>query len=120
MSTQPRWTSTSIIPPAAAALADLAARAAEPGEDADAIAFDLYERIGREQDATRALEAARDEVRAYEALVRALMAFTHGRPGDDTARRVDATIARFNLGSMFRSGGSGDRYLIPHELAPDE
>jgi hypothetical protein len=115
MSTQPRWTSTSIIPPAAAALADLAARAAEPGEDADAIAFDLYERIGREQDAT-----ARDEVRAYEALVRALMAFTHGRPGDDTARRVYATIARFNLGGMFRPGGSGDRYLIPHELAPDE
>lgn len=118
----PRWTSTSTIPPAAQALADLAARAAGPGEDADAVAYDLYEQIRQETARVSGLEATRGELAACRALLRVLHKFAGGRAadGDDTAKRVDATISRFNLGTMFRPGGGADRYLIPLELADEE
>lgn len=63
-------------------------------------------------------DETRDELHAYQALVRCLMKFSGGRD-DDTAKSVYATIARFNLGEMFRPGGGADRYLIPYELTEE-
>lgn len=92
----------------------------------------LYERIGREctdvehlrmrAETTNAtdLAEARAELHAYQALVSALQGFAGDRLDDDTARRVYATISRFNLREMFRPGGGADRYLIPYELTEGE
>lgn len=57
----------------------------------------------------------KSELHAYQSLVRVLMRFAKERD-DDTAKSIYATIARFNLGEMFRPGGGADRYLIPYEL----
>nr|WSW58483.1 hypothetical protein OG513_07745 [Streptomyces sp. NBC_00998] len=96
----------------------------------DGYAGRLYERIRREtandaiaearaRDQSAALlDMARGDVSAMAALVRALQDFAKTRD-DDTARRVYATISRFNLGEMFRPGGGADRYLIPYELADE-
>lgn len=100
-------------------------------DKADGYAERLYERIAREAvdvehlrqraEATNAglVEEMRSEVYACRAVLRVLMKFAGGRD-DDTARRIYATIARFNLGEMFRPGGSADRYLIPGELTDEE
>ncbi|MEU5772630.1 hypothetical protein ABZ819_04910 [Streptomyces venezuelae] len=96
-------------------------------EKADGYAERLYQRITEDAinvehlkqraEATNAalLEEHRNEVSACRAVLRALMSFAGGRD-DDTARRVYATIARFNLGEMFRPGGGMDRWPIPVEL----
>ncbi|MFI0211976.1 hypothetical protein ACH4OV_25310 [Streptomyces diastaticus] len=100
-------------------------------EKAGGYAERLYERIGREAvdvehlklraEATNAalVEEYRNEVSACRAVLRALQKFSQGRD-DDTARRIHATISRFNLGEMFRPGGGADRYLIPIELTDEE
>ncbi|MDX2575915.1 hypothetical protein PV332_10525 [Streptomyces scabiei] len=97
----------------------------------DGYAERLYERIGREAvdvehvkqraEATNAalVDEYRGEVYACRAVLRALQSFAKQRD-DDTAKRVYATIARFNLGEMFRPGGGADRYLIPVELTEEE
>ncbi|MCQ6554772.1 hypothetical protein NPS70_16425 [Streptomyces sp. C10-9-1] len=97
----------------------------------DGYAERLSERIAREAtdvehlrqraEATNAalVHEYRDEVYALRAVLRALQQFAGGRD-DDTARRVFATISRFNLGAMFRPGGDADRYLIPVDLTDEE
>ncbi|KUF18852.1 hypothetical protein [Streptomyces silvensis] len=99
--------------------------------DAERYADALYARIAKEAvdvehtkqraEATNAslVDEYRGEVYACRAVLRTLMTFTGGRE-DDTARRIYATIARFNLGEMFRPGGAADRYLIPVELREEE
>lgn len=98
---------------------------------ADGYAERLYERIGREAvdvehlkkraEATNAalVEEHCGEADACRAVLRTLQKFANGRD-DDTARRIYATISRFNLGEMFRPGGGADRYLIPIELTDEE
>ncbi|MFG2292038.1 hypothetical protein [Streptomyces sp. NPDC048603] len=97
----------------------------------DGYAERLYAAIGREavDEAVTAASARdrnakrlaeeRERVYAYEALTRVLMTFARDRR-DDTSRRIYATIARFNLGAMFRPGGGADAFLIPHELTDEE
>ncbi|MEU3285596.1 hypothetical protein [Streptomyces longwoodensis] len=97
----------------------------------DGYAERLYELIGREAvdvehlkqraEATNAalVDEYRGEVYACRAILRTLQKFAGGRD-DDTARRIYATISRFNLGEMFRPGGGADRYLIPVELTEEE
>lgn len=99
--------------------------------DADGYAERLYAAIAKEAvdvahlkqraEATNAalVEEHRGEADACRAVLRTLQSFAGGRD-DDTARRVYATIARFNLGEMFRPGGGADRYLIPVELTEEE
>ncbi|WP_432157781.1 hypothetical protein [Streptomyces sp. bgisy153] len=105
-------------------------QSADPGKAAG-YAERLYERIGREAvdvehlkqraEATNAtlVDEYHGEVYACRAVLRTLQKFADGRD-DDTARRVHATISRFNLGEMFRPGGGADRYLIPVELTEEE
>ncbi|MGW1268181.1 hypothetical protein [Streptomyces sp. NPDC002491] len=105
-------------------------RTADPVK-VDGYAERLYERIGREcidvehtkqrAEATNAalVDEHRGEADACRAVLRALQKFADGRD-DDTARRIYATISRFNLGEMFRPGGGADRYLIPIELTDEE
>jgi hypothetical protein len=100
-------------------------------EKAEGYAARLYEEISREAvdvehakqraEATNAalVDEYRGEVYACRAVLRTLQSFANGRD-DDTARRVYTTIARFNLGEMFRPGGGADRYLIPIELTDEE
>ena len=116
----PRWTSTSTIPPAAAELEELAAKAG--AEDPDAVAYRLYEAIRREVSRVSGLDETSGELYACQALIRVLLNFAKERieREDDTAKRIYATICRFNLGEMFRPGGGADRYLIPFELADEE
>ncbi|MEU3986094.1 hypothetical protein AB0F77_39560 [Streptomyces sp. NPDC026672] len=98
---------------------------------ADGYAERLYASISKEAvdvehakqhaEATNAalVDEYRGEVYACRAVLRTLQGFAGGRD-DDTARRVYATISRFNLGEMFRPGGGADRYLIPVELTEEE
>ncbi|MFI9079153.1 hypothetical protein ACIGW8_22235 [Streptomyces sioyaensis] len=118
--TVPRRTSTSkatIPQPALDDLEKIVSFYADP-DQVEAIAFDLYERIRSETSRVAGHTETRAELYAYQALVRVLTSFAKGRE-DDTARRIYATIARFNLGDMFRPGGDADRYLIPNELAEE-
>lgn len=89
----------------------------------DAIAKEAVdiEHVKRRAEATNAalVDEMRGEVYACRAVLRVLKSFASGR-SDDTALRVNATIGRFNLGEMFRPGGSADRYLIPVELTDEE
>ncbi|WP_228973417.1 hypothetical protein [Streptomyces sp. DH12] len=99
--------------------------------DADIVAARLYAAIAKEAvdvehlkqraEVTNAalVDEYRGEADARRAVLRVLQSFTSGR-NDDTARRVYATISRFNLGEMFRPGGGADRYLIPAELTNEE
>ena len=105
-------------------------RTADPVK-VDGYAERLYEAISKEAvdvehtkqraEATNAVlvDEYRGEVDACRAVLRVLQDFTGSRD-DDTAKRVYATIARFNLGEMFRPGGGADRYLIPVELTEEE
>lgn len=79
------------------------------------------EHLKQRAEATNAalVDEYRDEVYACRAVLRTLLKFAAGRD-DDTAKRVHATISRFNLGEMFRPGGGADRYLIPVELTEEE
>lgn len=100
--------------------------------DPESHAERLYSAIGREvtdvehlrlrAEATNAavLAELRGEVRAYQALVRCLMSYAGDNLDSEHMKRVHATIARFNLGEMFRPGGGADRYLIPYELTGGE
>ncbi|WP_158687616.1 hypothetical protein [Streptomyces sp. AA1529] len=117
----PMWTSTSTIPPGAAALQELAEKAVGPG-DADEVAYRLYDQIRGEQARVSGLEDTRRELYACRAILRTIQQFTNERldRDDDTARRIYATIARFNYGDMYRPGGSLDRYLIPAELTNED
>ncbi|MER7046739.1 hypothetical protein [Streptomyces jumonjinensis] len=104
------WIShTTLAPDPAAAAQRLYDKIAIEVTDVEAL------RLRAELTTTQDLRAARAEVHAYQALCRSLIKFAHGRD-DDTAKRVYTTIARFNLGEMFRPGGGADRYLIPVEL----
>jgi hypothetical protein len=78
------------------------------------------EHLKQRAEATNAglVDEMRGEVYACRAVLRTLQRFAKQRD-DDTARRVQATITRFNLGEMFRPGGA-DRYLIPIELTDEE
>jgi hypothetical protein len=113
----PKWTSTNIVPPGAQALQDLATKAVGD-EEADAVAYRLYEQIRQEVAHVSGLEETSRELYACQALLRCLRQFASSRleHEDETARSVYATIGRFNLGNMFRPGGSTDNYLIPYEL----
>ncbi|MDH6625747.1 hypothetical protein M2271_003558 [Streptomyces sp. LBL] len=105
-------------------------QSADP-EKADGYVTRLYEEISREAvdvehvkqraEATNAalVDEYHGEVYACRAVLRTLLKFASDRD-DDTARRVYATIGRFNLGEMFRPGGGADRYLIPVELTDEE
>jgi hypothetical protein len=105
-------------------------QSADP-EKADGYAERLYAAISREAvdvehlkqraEATNAalVDEYRGEVYACRAVLRTLQSFAKQRD-DDTARRVYATISRFNLGEMFRSGDGADCYLIPIELTEEE
>lgn len=106
-------------------------RAGSDPEKVDGYAIRLYERIRQETSNDAIAEAVakdqvttrsdeiRTEITAHEALMRCLMNFAGSRD-DDTARSVYATIARFNMGEMFRPGGGADRYLIPFELTEEK
>ncbi|MFJ3084459.1 hypothetical protein ACIPJG_32545 [Streptomyces halstedii] len=103
---------------------------ADPAK-ADGYAERLYATIAKEAvdtehvkqraEATNAalVDEYRGEVYACRAVLRTLLKFA-GERDDDTARRVYATISRFNLGEMFRPGGGAARYLIPIELTDEE
>ncbi|HLL34200.1 MAG TPA: hypothetical protein VK545_09975 [Streptomyces sp.] len=100
-------------------------------DTADVTAERLYAAIAKEAvdvehlkqraEATNAglVDEMRGEVYACRAVLRTLQSFAKQRD-DDTAKRVYATISRFNLGEMFRPGGGADRYLIPIELTDEE
>lgn len=55
---------------------------------------------------------ADSEALAAELTLQRIMAFAGARLDDENMRAVYYTIARHNLGSTYRPGGSADAYLI--------
>lgn len=113
----PKRTCSSAPQPALDDLEQLAARAVAPDE-VEEVAYRLYENIRTEQNRVSGYSETRDELAAYQALVRQIGEFVSGQSGEDI-RRIRRVIHRFNLGQMFRSGHGPDAYLIPDEFTDD-